>query len=147
MIVDYKCKLCGRAGQAEADSDCDPAWIETFRKILVCNPCYDLRGKFRKAEARIIATCITLSRLGLMKVTKEIVDEAIQEARTVLIPATRRYTEAMAVYRKLPSPIWSNDLPEKLLAKPSQYERILKDYRDSLRKTPQQQEMPVAYKD
>jgi hypothetical protein len=146
MTINYTCKICHKPGTVELRPEevWEAAWMDTFKKMLVCNPCYDLRNKFRKAEGRIIGACVTLARLKLMRAGKDVLTEAREACRNTLMTATRRYAEALAVYRKLSEPIWSLELVEKLLEAPHEHEKALREYRASLKRVFVETSLPMA---
>lgn len=141
MEITYKCKLCGKPGTVHLmDGEvCDEKWMEIFRKMLVCNPCSDLRNKFRGAEDRIMRACSKLSRLRIQNASEADAQVIVQKCRRAIELAVVPYAEAMAAYRSLPEVIWSQDLVNDLVNRTGHAASILKAYRDDLKKRPRQQ--------
>jgi hypothetical protein len=141
-VIEYNCKICRKPGKVELAPDqvCDSRWLEIFKKMLVCNPCHDLREKFRTAEEQIMRTCSMLNRMALTHPQKEEREAIISKCRIALISSTRRYADAMKVYRRLGETVWSLDLVEQLIEKPGHAFAVLKAYRDDLKNIPKQSE-------
>lgn len=131
--VPYTCKLCRRPGTVTLQTNelCDTAWMDTFHKLLVCNPCYDLRDKFRNAESSIVRACTSLVVLDEMSEGEDR-SKIIRKLRESLVLSTRKYAEVMAEYRNLPTIVWDDDFVRQLMEDPSHAYSILKKYRKFL---------------
>lgn len=134
MKIDYTCKLCGKdlAAELRPDQVCEEQWIETFRKMLVCNPSYDRREKFRTAERQIVEACTQLDRIAKMKMDDSMRFNLVKKYRVGLTSATRRYAESMADFRNLAEVMWHEDFVDQLVEVPERCGVILKRYREGL---------------
>ena len=142
MKIEYTCKLCGIAREFFiVDSDaCDPEQMGRVGKLLVCNPCADLREKFKRAQDQIFKICAKLDRLALLRVDADESARIRHLSRQALIFSTRKYAEAMAVYRRLSEVMWHEDFVDHLMERPQSAWAILRAYGDGLRSRPRQQE-------
>lgn len=140
MKIEYTCKICQqpKTFSIEHGQSCDPVWMATFQKMLVCNRCYDLREKFRKAEQQIIRSCGSLERLAMCGAKEEESNKITERCRIVLLSATRRYAEALAVYRGWTDAFWRMSLADELIAAPANVIAIMKNFREESRNRPHQ---------
>jgi hypothetical protein len=135
MKIVYECKLCRQTSVAETEDgdNCPPDWIERLKKLLTCNPCSDLRSRFRTAERQIYDACTKLVRMKLMRVSEEDRQLIRKKVDQALRHCTLRYAQAMAVYRKLPKYVWDEDFVFQLMEKPDDATGILRRYRAMLK--------------
>jgi hypothetical protein len=149
MNIEYVCKLCQRPGTATLGSDnCEAHWIETFRKMLVCNPCADRRDRFKDAEERIYRACKLLARIPMTRPSPDDEAKLRRNCRAALMLSTRAYATVMAEYRDLAEIMWHEDFVEQLMERPGHAGSILRQYRDGLRTLPKaaRQAPPAHYR-
>lgn len=141
IVIAYNCRLCAQVGHVmiKDDESCEQHWIDVLTKILVCNPCADLRDKFKRSETHIEKACVKLVRMSMMKIKDADRRDFEKACRAILVGATRTYAECMAEYRNLESIVWHEDFVEQLMEDPSRAYGILKRYRAQLKTMPKRE--------
>lgn len=131
-FIQSKCKICGRSATAQFDDDAPQEAVDKWLPLLTCNPCYDTHTKRRRSEEAIVNLCFAYARSPQK-------GKIVAETRNSLIEATKDYAEAVQETYKAPAVIWSEAFADTLIERPSQYPKILGEYRAEVRRTCRQQ--------
>lgn len=127
--IEAPCKICGRPAVAAFDNDASHEAVDKWLPMLTHDTCVDLHFKRRDAEETIIETCFVYARMNVTEKGK-----TIAKLRFILLNATKRYAEALAVISRAPSVLYSDDFTATLLENPDKVCVILRRYRDEVRR-------------
>ena len=136
MILDYKCKFCGKPGQVDAGEYTSGIFdLTKWVKILCCDRCGAYMESKRKKEDKIKSVCLDL--WSFRKATREPakVREAEVNAEQNLIVLTKSYAKQVCDYYERET-TWDAEFVNSLMDSPTMCSKIMMIYRHGIQKAP-----------
>lgn len=131
MKIDYKCKYCGRPGQAESDDDDSTMFqVEKWKPILACNRCADFMDQKGRLFDKIKTVCIFL--IQSEKLTGDKASKIESIAREKLTTLTKSLATLACGHYRLQN-VWDNEFVNMLIDQPRRWGHIAYHYVKSIK--------------
>jgi len=133
MNIAYRCKMCGRPGQAEVG--CSAEELEklgfnlvSWSSMLTCNRCYDFREDNKNISDRIFKLCRVLEFCTPAK--REKISTGVRDQ---LIAQTKRLVRLLAGHFNQQN-VWDAAIVDGLMEKPEQAAAQLRQVYHAIRR-------------
>lgn len=136
MILDYKCKFCGKPGRVDAGDHTTGIFdLTKWIKILVCDRCgHFMEGK-RKIEDEIKAECLKMWAFRKQERDREKLSKEEVKAEEILTALTKRYATVVCDHYKRQM-TWDAEFVNTLMDNPTKSPTVLSTYRRGIATAP-----------
>lgn len=144
--IDYRCKICRKAGVVYYDTACPIKMLESWTNALCCDRCYKFRDSYITAKRTIEKSCIALINTRHSVKDQNTRKETESKIREKLSSLTQRIARLCSDYYQVQN-IWDSEMVSILIDNPAGCNKAMDSFHSSIRKisfTPKQQEMIAA---
>lgn len=136
MMMDYKCKFCGKPGKVDVGEHTSGIFdLTKWVKILCCDPCGQFMESKRKVEDAIKAECLKMWAFRKQERDREKVSKEEVKAEEILTALTKRYATLVCDHYKRQF-VWDAEFVNTLMDNPTQSASVLSTYRHGIAKAP-----------
>src|SRR5690349_12090700 len=115
--VAYRCKMCGREGQARLECGAEELKVlgfnlEVWRSMLTCDRCYDFRDQYKRLIDRIFRLCTAWQFLSTSKR-----ESSRSKMKEKLSDVTKRLVRLIAEHFRQQN-VWDEQIVDGLMSEP-----------------------------
>lgn len=133
MILDYKCKFCGKPGTVDAGEHTSGIFdLTKWVKILCCDRCGHFMESKRKVEDSIRGECLKMWAFRKQEKDREKIGKEEVKAEEILTALTKRYAGMVCTHYRRET-TWDAEFVNMLMDKPRKSDAILFTYRNGIR--------------
>lgn len=136
MMVDYKCKFCGKPGQVDPGPDRFGIFdMKKWIPMLCCDRCGEFMETKRGIEDKIKRVCLHLWAFRKQEKDKEKISKSEVESESILTRLTKQYASVVCDHYKREH-VWDAEFVNTLMDNPTQSASVLATYRHGIAKAP-----------
>lgn len=129
-MTQTRCKICKKEisvyvgelpGMTTGEQQAALDYADRLLPLATCNPCYDLRNRFKTAEGKIFEACNRILRINN--------HETREQCRVIISQSLRIYGECLAIYRKKETYGYDDATVNFFVEQPNRVVELIRAYR------------------